>query len=125
MSERAGSTGQNQGGLAEMLLGWWRTSWRVKFRGLRGAQGVRRMELVEVLQLGGRRQLMMVACDGRRYLVGTGGDGVHSIAEVTGEMSGEMVERRVSHGVTPGTRVFGEGAYATAKPPGLRLELRQ
>jgi hypothetical protein len=78
------------------------------------------MELVEVLQLGGRRQLMMVVCDGRRYLVGTGGDGVHSIAEI----GSEMAERRVSDGVTPGTRVFGEGAYATAKPSRLRLELR-
>ena len=106
--------------MAEMLLGWWRMSWRVKFRGLRGAPGARRMELVEVLQLGGRRQLMMVVCDGRRYLVGTGGDGVHSIAEI----GGEMVEKRVSEGTPLGPRVFGEGAYATAKPPGLRLELR-
>ncbi len=122
MSERAGNSkaGQGERGLAEMLLGWWRTSWRVKVRGLRGAQGPQRMELIEVLQLGGRRQLMMVVCDGRRYLVGTGGDGVHSIAEI----GSEMAERRVSDAAAPGTRVFGEGAYATAKPPGLSLELR-
>jgi flagellar biogenesis protein FliO len=43
------------------------------------------MELVEVLQLGGKRQLMLVECDGRRYLVGAGGDSVHSIAEIGDE----------------------------------------
>ncbi len=122
MSERAGNSkaGQGERGLAEMLLGWWRTSWRVKVRGLRGAQGPQRMQLIEVLQLGGRRQLMMVICDGRRYLVGTGGDGVQSVVEMTGQ----IVEKRVSGGTAMGSRVFGEGAYATAKPPGLRLELR-
>jgi flagellar biogenesis protein FliO len=42
----------------------------------------RRMELVETLNLGGKRQLMLVVCEGKRYLVGAGGDSVHSIAEV-------------------------------------------
>jgi flagellar biogenesis protein FliO len=42
----------------------------------------RRMELVETLNLGGKRQLMLVVCEGKRYLIGAGGDSVHSIAEV-------------------------------------------
>jgi hypothetical protein len=37
------------------------------------------MELVEVLALGGKRQLLLVVCDGQRYLVGAGGDGVQTI----------------------------------------------
>jgi hypothetical protein len=40
------------------------------------------MELVERLELGGKRQLMLVVCDGQRYLLGAGGDGVHSITEM-------------------------------------------
>jgi flagellar biogenesis protein FliO len=47
------------------------------------------MELLETLQLGGKRQLMLVTCDGRSYLVGAGGDSVHSIAEMK-----QMVEER-------------------------------
>jgi hypothetical protein len=40
------------------------------------------MELIETLHLGGKRQLLLVLCDGQRYLVGAGGDSVHSIAEI-------------------------------------------
>jgi hypothetical protein len=40
------------------------------------------MELIETLQLGGKRQLLLVSCDGQRYLVGAGSDSVHSIAEI-------------------------------------------
>ncbi len=39
----------------------------------------RKMELVETLNLGGKRQLMLVQCDGQRYLVGLGSDSVQSI----------------------------------------------
>ena len=45
-------------------------------------RGLRQMQLVETLNLGGKRQLMLVLCDGRRYLIGAGGDSVHSIEEV-------------------------------------------
>jgi flagellar biogenesis protein FliO len=48
------------------------------------ARGVRRLELIETLPLGGKRQLMLVLCDGLRVLVGADGDGVHSIAEIKG-----------------------------------------
>ena len=47
-----------------------------------GRACVRRMELVEKLELGGRRQLMLVICDGRKYLLGAGSDGIHAIMEV-------------------------------------------
>jgi flagellar biogenesis protein FliO len=40
------------------------------------------MELIETLQLGGKRQLMLVVCDGRRILVGAGGDGVQAVVEM-------------------------------------------
>jgi hypothetical protein len=50
--------------------------------GLGGGRAGRRMELIETLQLGGKRQLLLVLCDGQRYLVGAGGDSVHSIAEI-------------------------------------------
>lgn len=42
----------------------------------------RRMELLETLPLGGKRQLMLVLCDGQRYLVGAGSDEVHAIVEM-------------------------------------------
>jgi len=50
--------------------------------GLAAARVERSMKLVETLQLGGKRQLMLVSCDGQRYLVGAGADGVQSIVAV-------------------------------------------
>ncbi len=48
------------------------------------AQGSKRrqMKLVESLQLGNRRQLLLVVCDNQRYLVGAGADNVGSILAV-------------------------------------------
>ena len=76
-----GMTGQ-EAGLASWLPAWFETHLRVKFLGMGQTRAKRRMKLVEVLQLGGKRQLMLVVCDGRRYLVGAGGDSVQSIAEM-------------------------------------------
>jgi flagellar biogenesis protein FliO len=39
----------------------------------------RRMELLETLNLGGKRQLMLVECEGKLLLVGAGSDSVQSI----------------------------------------------
>lgn len=72
-------------GLAEQMLGWVRAFFRDGLAGLRGVQGERRLELVERLELGGKRQLLLVVCDGKRYLVGAGGDSVQAIAEVRPE----------------------------------------
>jgi flagellar biogenesis protein FliO len=69
----------NGTGLAGWLLGWARRIARDGWGNLQRGRGPRRMELVETLQLGGKRQLMLVVCDGQRYLVGAGGDAVNSI----------------------------------------------
>jgi hypothetical protein len=66
-------------GLAGWLLSWARRIARTGLGNLKRGRGARRMELVETLQLGGKRQLMLVMCDGQRYLVGAGGDAVNSI----------------------------------------------
>lgn len=46
-------------------------------RGMRGK--TRHMMLVESLSLGNRRQLFLVSCDGQRFLVGAGKDGVGTL----------------------------------------------
>jgi flagellar biogenesis protein FliO len=69
----------NEAGLAGSLMGWVRRMARNGLGNLQRGRGQRRMELVETLQLGGKRQLMLVVCDGQRYLVGAGGDAVNSI----------------------------------------------
>jgi len=68
----------------------------------------RRMEMVESLTLGGRKQLFLVECDRQRYLVGGGAEGVATIvamgegegarprrAEVTGTRGLRLVRRRL------------------------------
>lgn len=45
---------------------------------------VRQMRLVETLSLGGRRQMMLVVCQGERFLVGCGADEVQTIVHVPG-----------------------------------------
>jgi|GEM_PF-1799180 len=52
----------------------------VKFS--RKGKTVQRMHLVETLPLGGKRQLMLVECWGKKYLVGCGPDAVQTIAPV-------------------------------------------
>lgn len=69
-------------GLAAWLLAWIRTSLRVKITGIGKARAKPHLELVELLQLGGKRQLMLVRCDGERYLLGAGEDGIHSIVSL-------------------------------------------
>ena len=68
-----------ESGLAAWLFGWLRTSLRVKITGIGKARAKPHLELVEMLQLGGKRQLMLVRCDGERYLLGAGEGGIHSI----------------------------------------------
>jgi flagellar biogenesis protein FliO len=79
---QGGTGSQIQTGLAAWLLARSRGFFQNGLAGMGGARARRRMELVETLQLGGKRQLMLVTCEGRRYLVGAGGDSVHSIAEM-------------------------------------------
>ena len=70
-------------GFAYALFDWARAFVPAGRARIGKARPPRRMKLIETLQLGGKRQLMLVACDGRRYLVGAGGDSVQSIAEMS------------------------------------------
>jgi flagellar biogenesis protein FliO len=93
---RGGGARMLDSGLASWLLAWFQTPLRVKFTGMGKARAKRRMELVEMLQLGGKRQLMLVVCDGQRYLVGAGGDSVQSIAEMRGPLAANDVSIAMS-----------------------------
>lgn len=69
-------------GVTEFLMEWLRLAFRNGIANMGKSRGKRRMKLIETLALGGKRQLMLVECEGRRILVGAGGDSVHSIAEL-------------------------------------------
>jgi flagellar biogenesis protein FliO len=43
------------------------------------------MEVVETLALGAKKQLILVSCDGERFLVGTGPESVQTIVRVRSE----------------------------------------
>ena len=64
----------NPGGLAGWVLGL--------IRGREARKTAKHMRVVEHLSLGGRRQLTLVVCDGQRFLVGGGADGVETIVRV-------------------------------------------
>jgi len=66
------------GGAIARLLAWAARTFGWGF----AARVERRMQLLEVLPLGGKRQLMLVECDGLRYLVGAGGESVNAIAAI-------------------------------------------
>lgn len=78
---------ETQPGCATACLTWLHRVVVSAFGGLGRAHGERRMELLDTLQLGGKRQLMLVLCDGQRYLVGAGNDSVHSIAEMASQQT--------------------------------------
>ena len=87
MSERGNMVWQvseTQTGFAVELMEWFRRAFRNGLANRGRARGERRIELVETLPLGGKRQLMLVLCDGQRVLVGLGGDCVHSITQIIG-----------------------------------------
>lgn len=42
----------------------------------------RRLRVVETLPLGAKKQLLLVTCDGEKYLVGTGAESVQTITRV-------------------------------------------
>jgi len=49
---------------------------------LRKPRAARRLQLVETLPLGGKRQLILICCDGNHFLVGAGSDGVSAITPI-------------------------------------------
>jgi len=69
------------GGVAGWLLG------RLGRAGTKRLSGMKQMQLVETLPLGGRRSLMLVRCAGELFLVGGGAEGIESIVRVQGEAS--------------------------------------
>jgi flagellar biogenesis protein FliO len=58
--------------------------------GLGVARAERSMKVVETLQLGGKRQLMLVSCGAQQYLVGAGVDGVQTIVPVHASAANEV-----------------------------------
>ena len=73
------------GGLAAWVVGALQGRVRIKWRANTRGQG-QQMKLLETLPLGGKRQMMLVAYDGERYLVGCGPDSVATIVKVTPSM---------------------------------------
>jgi flagellar biogenesis protein FliO len=63
----------------------------IRLAGARNAAARRRMQVVETLALGGRKQLLLVNCDGERFLVGTGADQVQSIVRLGRETAESML----------------------------------
>ena len=63
-------------GLAAWLLTHLGGPFRMRLGRIAQGRAERRMKLVESLSLGGKRQLMLVTCDGQSFLVGCCGEGV-------------------------------------------------
>jgi hypothetical protein len=57
---------------APELFRWILTALLNRFPWMKVSRAPRRMQLVETLNLGGSRQLLLVMCDGQKYLVGAG-----------------------------------------------------
>jgi flagellar biogenesis protein FliO len=59
------------------------------------------MRLIETLNLGGKRQLLLVECEGQAFLIGAGGDNVQSIERLSKAEENSATEpRRISSGET-------------------------
>jgi flagellar biogenesis protein FliO len=65
--------------MAGPLANWLKKMYSGVLGRMHMSRGHKRLELVETLNLGGKRQLMLIRCDGESYLIGAGGEGVHSI----------------------------------------------
>ena len=68
------------GGLAGWVVGALQGRVRIKWRAASHTR-IQQMQLLETLSLGGKRQVMLVECDGERYLVGCGVDSVATIVK--------------------------------------------
>jgi hypothetical protein len=79
-------------GLAGPVVAWVQRLFRGGFAVLGKAGCERRLKLVETLQLGGKRQLMLVLCDGQPVLVGAGGDSIQAIVEIRHQPQGSDQE---------------------------------
>ena len=70
-------------GLGSWLAGALQGRVKLKWRGGSETRVEQHMELVETLSLGGKRQVLLIECEGERYLVGCGQDSVTTIEKVT------------------------------------------
>jgi flagellar biogenesis protein FliO len=84
--------------------GWSLAAWLIAMFARRRRAPEKQMELLETLQLGGKRQLLLVNCGGQRYLVGGGADSVDTI---------QALERGAA---TPMQRVNAKKSIPAAKP---------
>ena len=78
----------NRSGFGFTLFNRMRTLLIDGLSGMGQTRAGRRLALLETLRLGGKCQLLLVACDGQHYLVGLGGDSVHSIVAVQSSSRG-------------------------------------
>ena len=90
-TEKVASTG----GLAGWVVGALQGRVRIKWCSL-GRSHVQQMRLLETLPLGGRRQVMLVACAGERYLVGCGADTVATIVKVSAAVESQPAIKTVA-----------------------------
>lgn len=61
------------------LAGWAIAAVQRGRRNMLARRREKQMELIETLPLGGKRQLALVVCEGRRFLVGMGAESVDAI----------------------------------------------
>jgi hypothetical protein len=61
-----------------------------------GARPAAKLEVLETISLGGRRQLFLIACGGERYLVGVGAENVGSMLRVGSNAAADTVARQES-----------------------------
>ena len=74
------------GGLAAWVLGAFQGRVRIKWCS-GSVDPMQQMQLLQTLPLGGKRQMMLVACEGERYLVGCGPESVTSIVKLTSALA--------------------------------------
>jgi flagellar biogenesis protein FliO len=70
------------GGLAAWIIGTLQGRVRIKWRTKARPDG-RHLQTLETMSLGGKRQIVLISCDGIRYLVGCGTDVVSTIVNVS------------------------------------------
>jgi flagellar biogenesis protein FliO len=67
------------------LAGWLLEIWKSRAMLREGRE--RRMQLLETLPVGGKRQLMLVRCGDEHFMVGGGVESISTIVKVSGDES--------------------------------------
>ena len=66
------------------------------------------MRVIETLQIGGRKQLVLVSCAGERFLVGTGHESVQTIVHVRAAEGAPSVSSKLTQWPNQPTQQRGE-----------------